>query len=82
MSVRLETARLLGSDLTADKIVWVIRDAVLEIDQDAEDMGVDVDWSTIKMELGAEYEEEMTFFHPAPRHPYLKASVQAEKRTQ
>jgi hypothetical protein len=82
VSVKLNTMRLLGSDLTAEKIIWVINQAVLEIDQDAEDMGIDVDWSTIKMELGAEYEEELSFVKHNIRHPYLRASVQAEKRTQ
>lgn len=80
MSVKQTTMHLLGSDLTAEKIASEIKRNLMLLQGDADDMGVEIDWSTVVIRVGEDYEEELSFVRPSRRHPYIKIEVQSERR--
>lgn len=75
MSVSISVRKSLGSNLGPQETIHQIAAAINQMDWDAKEMGVKVDWSTVWLTLGEEYEEEMSY-RGTTRFPYLQASVQ------
>lgn len=83
MSVTLNTRKLLGSNLTAEQLVRDIRGAVLTMDEDAEEMGVRIDWSSVVMKIGDDYAQTSNLAATFDiRQPYLEIGVGAERMRQ
>lgn len=76
----LNTRKLLGSDMTAEQLVRHVRDAVLTMDDDAEEMGVVIDWSSVILKVGDDYEYTTSYVREY-RQPYLEIAIEAERKT-
>ena len=81
MSVTLNTMHILGSDLTAEKVAREIERNLKMMQDDADDMNVVLNWATVVIRLGEEYEEEYTF-SAHHRHPILRVKIQADRRAE
>jgi len=82
VSVTIATRKLLGSELGPQEIVHQIATAINQMDWDAKEMGVKVNWSTLWMNIGDEYEDE----YPdtitqwvVRRNNFLNARVRGER---
>lgn len=79
MSVSMHYKKSLGSDLNFERVLAEVTYAVMQMETDAKEMNVELDWSSVMLRLGEDAYEEYGYLGTR-RYPELAVTVIAERK--